>query len=611
MEEWVGALWHRAITRAADRGHAEAAVTLAEVRPLLGVLFRAAGGDAATRLAPAGDTRVAGAAGARSWLQRIAGTGTRAALPWWAPEVLALPPELAVFPDRGLNRDLYLWLAAQAACYAPTGHWMADNRAATAAALQVFPGLAVRHQRLLAAHLAQRPAATCSSAEAAVQAALRGEAVDAPAVHAADVAPVWLWFDGQASPEAMAAAAASAPEDPAAPRAPAQQDATRRRARHTPEARGRAPFMLPFRAEALFSWSELVKLDRATDDDANPDALAAARDLDHLSLARNGQASASRVRFDLDLPSAAADDLPLGEGQPLPEWDFRRGLLRPAHCTAQWLIARPGEPFVPTPALRATAQRVRRRIEGLRAAPQWVRGQAEGEAIDLDAWVRHAGSGSVALRDAAPPVYAQRQRHARSLATLLLADLSLSTDAYVPGTDAQGRAQRVVDVVRDALYVFGEALSGTGDAFEMLGFSSVRRHNVRIQHLKGFDEPWAQPARDRVGAIKPGYYTRMGAAIRLATQRLQARPERQRLLLLLTDGKPNDLDVYEGRYGLEDTRHAVQAARAAGLTPFAVTIDGEAHDYLPQLFGRRGWALVRRPADMVGRLAQLHAQLVR
>ncbi|MEK8049255.1 VWA domain-containing protein [Ideonella sp. DXS22W] len=609
MEEWVGALWHRAITRAADRGHAEAAVTLAEVQPLLGVLFRAAGGDAAMRLAPAGLTRVAAAAGARSWLQRIAGSGTRAALPWWAPEVLALPPELAVFSDRGLNRDLYVWLAAQAACYAPSGHWIADNRAATAAALQVFPGLAERHQRLLAAHLAQRPPPASSVAEAAVQAALRGQAVDAPEVHAADVAPVWLWFDGQATPEALAAA--NAADGDAAPRADTLQDATRRRARQAPQAQDRAPFMLPFRAEALFGWSELVKVNRATDDDENPDALTAAADLDHLSLARDGQTSASRVKFDLDLPSAAADDLPLGEGQPLPEWDFKRGVLRPAHCTAQMLIARPGEPFVPTPALRATAQRVRRRIEGLRAAPQWVRGQAEGEAIDLDAWVRHAGSGSAAQREAAPPVYAQRQRHARSLATLLLADLSLSTDAYVPGVDAQGRAQRVVDVVRDALYVFGEALSATGDAFEMLGFSSVRRQHVRIQHLKGFDEAWGAAARDRVGAIQPGYYTRMGAAIRLATQRLQARPERQRLLLLLTDGKPNDLDVYEGRYGLEDTRHAVQAAQAAGLTPFAVTIDAEAHDYLPRLFGQRGWALVRRPADLVGRLAQLHAQLVR
>ncbi|MCB1981459.1 MAG: VWA domain-containing protein, partial [Rhodoferax sp.] len=104
--------------------------------------------------------------------------------------------------------------------------------------------------------------------------------------------------------------------------------------------------------------------------------------------------------------------------------------------------------------------------------------------------------------------------------------------------------------------------------------------------------------------------TRMGAAIRHATLRLEQRPERQRLLLLLTDGKPNDLDVYEGRYGLEDTRHAVRAARAAGLLPFCITIDEAAHDYLPMLFGEQGYALVRRPQDLVNRLSALHQRFL-
>jgi nitric oxide reductase NorD protein len=81
------------------------------------------------------------------------------------------------------------------------------------------------------------------------------------------------------------------------------------------------------------------------------------------------------------------------------------------------------------------------------------------------------------------------------------------------------------------------------------------------------------------------------------------------LLMLLTDGKPNDLDIYEGRYGLEDTRHAVQEARAAGVTAFCITIDETAHDYLPMLFGQQGYALVRRPQDLVNRLTQAWTQL--
>jgi nitric oxide reductase NorD protein len=154
-------------------------------------------------------------------------------------------------------------------------------------------------------------------------------------------------------------------------------------------------------------------------------------------------------------------------------------------------------------------------------------------------------------------------------------------------------------------------LHGLGDAYAMLGFSSVRRAHVRMQHLKGFDEAWKPAVQARVGAIKPGYYTRMGAAIRLAAKRLQERPERQRLLLILTDGKPNDLDVYEGRWGIEDTRHAVQEAREAGLTPFCLSIDEEAQDYLPHLFGSQGWAQVSQPAELPLRLAAVYARLTR
>jgi len=103
----------------------------------------------------------------------------------------------------------------------------------------------------------------------------------------------------------------------------------------------------------------------------------------------------------------------------------------------------------------------------------------------------------------------------------------------------------------------------------------------------------------------------MGAAIRGATQRLLHRPEHQRLLIVLTDGKPNDLDIYEGRYGLEDTRHAVQEAKSHGLLPFCVTIDETAHDYMPMLFGQQGYAWVRRPQELAQRLTQVWLSLGR
>ncbi|MGM9488455.1 nitric oxide reductase activation protein NorD [Ideonella sp. YS5] len=608
MEEWIGWQWHRAVTRlAAPPRHVEATVRLEQMQRSIGMLFRAGGGAPAVRLAPAGQRQTGGP---RSWLERLSGSGQRAHLAGLQDEVFALPPELAVFDSATLNRELYLWLAALASRWISQGDWVADNLAATREALAAFPGLASRHARLVAAQLALRPDVTrlrgaAAEAEQAVQRALLGEAAPSMRLAPVDVAPVWLWLDSTGQCVAGAAAPRPDPDEPSAAAAPAASDLQRRRAERVTDDRHRAPLMMFFRAESILSWGEFTRVNRADDDSDDGQARAAADDVDTLAVADGGQRAASRVRFDLDLPSAAADDRPLGPGLRLPEWDWRARRLIADHCAVQTLVATPAEPYAPPPALRAIARRVRRRMELLRAAPRRLHGQRDGDQLDVDAWVRHRSDAAARTALDTPPVWCRHERIERSLATLLLADLSLSTDAYAT------QSARVIDLIRDALFVFGEALAASGDPFEMLGFSSVRRQHVRLQHLKGFDETWSGAARDRVGAIKPGYYTRMGAAIRHATHRLAARPERQRLLLILTDGKPNDLDVYEGRYGLEDTRHAVQAARAAGLTPFAVTIDEQAHDYLPMLFGRQGYAMVHRPQDLVQRLAGLYATLTR
>lgn len=615
MEEWVGQQWHRVITRFSERVDPAAVVSLEEMQRPLAMLFRAGGGAAAVRVAPVAERAIGGP---RGWLQRVGGSGLRAARPELQPDVLALPPQLAVFPDRALNRDLYLWLAALAAHWQPGAGWLADNRVATADALAAFPGLRERHARLLAAQLALRPDPArlrrdAALAEQRVQATLRGQppAAGDDRWLPADAAPVWLWMDAGRPVAGEPAGPRPEAEPPHAEGAPARdvpEDPTRRHAERVKDERHAAPLMMFFRAESILSWGEFTKVQRADDDEDDGNALAAARDMDTLAVADAKSARpAARVRFDMDLPSAAADDLPLGPGEHLPEWDWRAQRLLPAHCAVQRMVAREAPGFMPPPALRVTARQVRRRLELLRAAPARRHAQPDGEELDLDAWVRHATEGA-SQRSESPAVWQRRVHDERSLATLLLADLSLSTDAHIGG---RGHALRVIEVIRDALYVFGEALAAGGDRFEMLGFSSVRRQHVRIQHLKGFDEPWGELARARVGAVRPGYYTRMGAAIRHATARLAERPERQRLLLLLTDGKPNDLDVYEGRYGLEDTRHALQEARSAGCTPFAVTIDQDAHDYLPLLFGQQGYALVHQPRDLARRLAGVYAALTR
>jgi len=609
MEEMVGKWWHNAVTRLAQHTDPNAVVHLKDVQKSIGVLFRAAGGSTALRLAPASEQRIGGP---RNWLQIMAGSGVRADMARLEPDVLALPASLAVFSDRALNRDLYLWLAIQSACFKHSGNWIADNCHATLVGLRQFPGFSPRHQTLLAAHLAQRPnpnrlKGKAAAGESAVRSALLCESLGDCAVDPSDVAPVWMWLGAGEALTSATARKAGKEDATASNRSNNAEDKKRRRTEQAQESDGRNAMVLPFRGEALMSWSELVQVNRSTDDEDDGNAVNAANDMDKLSMAPDGETLASRVKFDLDLPSSSADDLPLGPGLRLPEWDYRRGVLQPDHCVVQAMEVRDAAPYVPSVTLRLTAKRLRRRLEVLRDAPRPQYGQESGDAIDLDAWVRFNADqvGHGGLHSDTPPVYTRHAKSERSLSTLLLADLSLSTDAYAT-SDA-----RVIDVIRDALYVFGEALSATGDPFAMWGFSSVRRQHVRLQHLKSFDEPWNALTQARVGAIKPGYYTRMGAAIRHATLQLSKRPERRRLLMLLTDGKPNDLDIYEGRYGIEDTRQAIHEAHAAGLSPFCVTIDESAHDYLPLLFGRQGYALVHRPQDLVNRLTQAWATLAR
>jgi nitric oxide reductase NorD protein len=234
---------------------------------------------------------------------------------------------------------------------------------------------------------------------------------------------------------------------------------------------------------------------------------------------------------------------------------------------------------------------------------RWLKAQPDGSEADLDAWVRRhtdRAAGHTGGRDA---LYLAQVRQLRDLACLVLADLSLSTDAWI------SNEHRVIDVIRDSLMLFSEALSATGDAFGLYGFSSLKRSHVRFHCLKEFGDRFDAAARGRIQAVKPGYYTRMGAAVRMAAKVLEEQKNALRLLLILTDGKPHDMDHYEGRYAIEDTRKAVLEAREAGLKPFCVTIDREGAGYLPHVFGRDGYTVVRDPAELPRRLPLLYAQL--
>ncbi len=613
MEEFVGKIWHRWITRRADSYFPDQKVTLEDMRQPVGVLFRALGGEGGLQI----ENAHASQHGARrGLLQKIAGTGTTVELAWRDADSLRLPLEIAWFPDQSLNRDLYLWLAALASLppHKDQG-WFINNQKQTAAVLRHFPGLRQRYVRLVKAHLAQRSdPKQLTEQEAAVEREIRAALMMPERLREklpysrTPPQPVPLWLH-PLPPVAVARAVlrdADEDESPASddsPRQDKQRDSQKkkRKAERVDDPDGKSGLMM-FRLESMFTWAEYVKADRTADDD-DDGSTRTADDLDVLSIAEGGQTLASRLKIDLDLPSAEYDDIVLGPGIPLPEWDFRQQRLIPDHVRLQPMLARDAVAMELPSTLRAQARRLRNLFEMLTPERRWFRGEKDGSELDIDAWITHTTDRKLGHVSTEANVYRQLRNENRDLSCLLLADLSLSTDSWV------NNEARVIDIIRDSLFLFSEALSATRDRFALYGFSSRHRSHVRFHILKNFAEPYSPDVKGRIQAIKPGYYTRMGAAIRNAANILAEQPTAQKILLILTDGKPNDLDKYEGRYGVEDTRQAIIEAEKMGLQPFCVTIDEQAEDYLPYLFGARSYLLIKDAEELPKKLPMLYFRL--
>lgn len=617
MEEWVGKVWHRWITRAAGGSHPQAAVALKTMERPLGIFFRALGGNPGLRVAAA-TADVHGSR--RRWLARVAGSGERIAQARRDSSTLRLPPQIDAFAEPALNRDLYYWLAALAACLdklpaAGDSDDFRRNQQATQLALASWPGLASRYRRLLAAYLPTRLAAEKLppeevDRERAIRQALEtpGSVATLPAVPATapPYQPVLLWLQWR---DDIALAAARAGDGGGGESAGGDvKDASRNahRAERVEAPQDKNGILMFFRAESLLSVAEFLRVNRSVDDDPDQNAEDAAREMEHLSVATpdDGERIASRIRFDLDLPSAAEDDIPMGEGIALPEWDYRKERMQEDHVRLQEMASRHATPMPLPPRLARTARRLHQQFAALQPGRRWLKAQPDGSELDLDAVVRASTDRRCGLHPT-EQLHLSLEKRERDLACLVLADLSLSTDTWVSSE------ARVIDVIRDALLLFGETLRSTGDRFAICGFSSVRRNQVRFHRLKEFAEPFNDTVRGRVLAIRPGYYTRMGAAIRRATQMLAGETASRRILIMLSDGKPNDLDIYDSRYGIEDTRAAVHEARRMGLVPFCLTIDREGGGYLPHLFGATGYAVLRSPEELPLRLPLFYAQLTR
>ena len=615
MEEWVGGLWHKYITRKANPEFDHARVSFDEVSKSVGMVFRALGGNAVKRVEAATGREYLSR---KSLLQKISGDTQLVSLAWQDEESLRLPESLAIFDDKSLNYDLYIWLAVLASHHGGRfSHWATDNQALVVNVLEKFPALRHRYSRLAKAFVASRaeidklPKAEQEMEQAIVKAILTpGSVTEFPMVNFAPKA-VYLWlYPSACSDEVLVAeyqndeeGGEEDSEDEEQKKSAKKSQTSRKEAERVDSPDERNGMMI-FRLESLFSWSEFSKLDRGSDDsDDDEDMSRTVEDLDKITLAKQQeQQKSAQIKIDLDLPSASEDDIPLGEGIKLPEWNYKKQILEEDRCLLQPMLPKGAKAEKLPVRLQKISKIIQAQFEQLRSVRYWLKAQPQGEELDLSAWLDFHVESKIAP-SAEKGLYKSFRGNNRDLSCLLLADLSMSTDAHIDNEN------RVIDVVQDSLLLFGEALQSVGDNFAMYGFSSVKRHNVRFTMLKNFNESYSDHVRGRIQAIRPGFYTRMGAAIRQATQVINEQKSSEKLLLILTDGKPNDIDHYEGRFGIEDTHNAVKEAKRLGIKPFCITIDTDAQAYLPYLFGADGFTVILRPEQLPLRLPQLYHQL--
>ena len=275
-----------------------------------------------------------------------------------------------------------------------------------------------------------------------------------------------------------------------------------------------------------------------------------------------------------------------------PEWDHRIQGYREPGATVRLLEATAGPQRWVDDTLtehRSMLDAIRRRFEMLRGQRTPLRRQLDGDDLDLEACIDAQADLHAGLAPA-QALYRSQKRTKRDMAILLLIDVSGSTDGWV----SSGR--RIIDVEREALLLVCIALGALGEPYAAQAFSGHGPQAVSVRTLKRFDEPYGNQVAMRIAALEPEHYTRAGAAIRHASATLMRESASQRLLLLLSDGKPNDVDLYEGRYGVEDMRRAVVEAKLQGIAPFCLTVDRHAAGYLPGVFGANQYALLAKPS---------------
>ena len=291
-----------------------------------------------------------------------------------------------------------------------------------------------------------------------------------------------------------------------------------------------------------------------------------------------------------------------------PEWDYKAKHYRP-DWVSLYENLHPSASAEKVDSLlkkhAALAKRLKRLLELLK--PQnavRIRFQEEGSDLDLDVAIRSLIDYKSGVTPD-PRINMDHRHDGRNIAVTLLLDLSASLDD-IP----EGCSQTILELSQEAVALLSMAIDELGDPFAIAGFSSNTRHQVRYQHIKGFREKWDDEVKSRLAAIKAGYSTRMGAAMRHAGHYLGHQQSDKKLLLILTDGEPSDIDTEDARLLIEDTAMAVRELDQAGIYTYCINLDPDADDYVQDIFGNH-YSVIDNIERLPEKLPQLFMALTR
>jgi len=282
------------------------------------------------------------------------------------------------------------------------------------------------------------------------------------------------------------------------------------------------------------------------------------------------------------------------------EWDFGRQHYRKNWCVMREKNVTPVyDDFVAQTRDKyaGLVKHLRRSFEAMRDENKLFKRQAQGDEVDIDALIEalaDANDGS----EMSDRLFTRMHRAERNIAVMFMVDMSGSTKGWIN------------DAERESLILLCEALQALGDRYAIYGFSGQTRKRCELYRIKTIDEPYNDEVRARISGIRPQDYTRMGFAIRHITKLLNAVEARTKLLITISDGKPDDyFDIYRGQYGIEDTRQALVEAKRSGVNAFCITIDQEARDYLPHMYGAAHYTIIDDVRRLPLKVADIYRRL--